>query len=61
MIKKFFEELKDGDFINKDIFEMYVKIIDFFIKKGMCICGIFLEVGSDVYNNIINFFNYLLL
>lgn len=59
MIKKSLEELKDGDFINKDIPEMHAKTIDFLIKKGTCICGTPLEVGSDAYNNIINLLNYL--
>jgi len=59
MIKKSLEELKNGNFTNKDIPEMHAKTIDFLIKKGSCICGTHLEAGSDAYNNIINLLQYL--
>ncbi|MBF8984104.1 AAA family ATPase [Lutibacter sp. B2] len=59
MIKKSLEILKQGDFTNKDIPEMHSKTIDFLIKKGTCLCGTPLDVGSEEYNNILKLLQYL--
>jgi len=59
MIKKSLEELKNGDFTNKDIPEMHAKTIDFLIKKETCICGTPLKAGSKEYNSIINLLKFL--
>ncbi|QEK11545.1 AAA family ATPase [Crassaminicella thermophila] len=59
MIKKSLEILGNGDFTNKDIPEMHAKTIDFLIKKGTCLCGTPLEVGSKEYNNILSLLQYL--
>lgn len=59
MIKKSLEVLKKGDFTNKDIPEMHSKTIDFLIKRGACICGTPLNVGTEEYNNILKLLQYL--
>ncbi|MEG1724749.1 MAG: AAA family ATPase [Anaerovoracaceae bacterium] len=59
MIKKSLELLSQGNYLEKDIPAMHAKTIDYLLKRGMCICGTKLEVGSQPYDELIKLLEYI--
>lgn len=59
LISKAAKLLEEGDYINKDIPDMYASTIDFLVEKKECLCGTPLIEGSKEYKHIKNLLKYL--
>jgi DNA sulfur modification protein DndD len=59
LMKDALERLAEADKLDKGIPDIHQRTIEFLIKRGKCICGTELSVGSPAYKEIVRVLDYI--
>lgn len=52
LMKDALQQLSEADKLDKGIPDIHARTIEFFIKRGICLCGSKIEVGNDAYKEL---------